>query len=94
MLLPSVPAQTTIVLPCTNPAALSVNRIAYSVIFSGITILVLFFVQPQDMFEDSGRPRHFGVGPDQTLLSVGVMTVLIASLTLFIFTWVDMVFHP
>lgn len=72
----------------------SLNRVVFSVVFCGVAVLILFYVKPPDMFDENGVPRQFGVEPDQTLLSVGSVTFLVAAITLFCFTWIDMVIGP
>lgn len=89
-----VPQHPSYTIPCTNPSARSFNRVLFSIVFSGIAVLVLFYIKPKDMFEINGKPKSFGFKQDETLLSVGVITFLISAITLFIYTWIDMVFLP
>lgn len=77
-----------------NPSTYSWQRVSYSIAFSFIAVLVLFYIQPPDMFDENGNPRGFGLEEDQTLFTAGTAISLVAGCTLFIFTWIDMVFGP
>jgi hypothetical protein len=67
------------------------DRVKYAIVFSSLTIVLLFLTKPSALFDASGHPIPFGVLPGQTLLSVGSCTVLISIIALFIFTWIDFV---
>lgn len=71
------------------------GRLVHAMVLTGLAVLVLFFLKPDSMFDPStGRPRQWGLRRGQTLLSVGAATFLTAAFTLFVFTWIDMVFAP
>lgn len=70
----------------------SASRLVYAMVFTALAVVTMFYLKPDSMFEESGRPRQFGLKPHQTLLSVGVATFLTAVFTLFVFTWIDAVF--
>lgn len=67
-----------------------VDRVKYAIVFSVLTIALLFLTKPSVAFDHTGKPIPFGVQRGQTLLSVGACTVLISVISLFIFTWIDL----
>ncbi len=67
-------------------------RVKYSVVFCTLAVLLLFLTKPRTVFHDDGTPRHFGLAPGCTLLSIGCCTVLAGTMALFAFAWIDMVF--
>jgi hypothetical protein len=70
----------------------SSDRVVYALVFSTLAVVLMFLVKPSIMFRPDGRPRPFGVGNDETMISVGLCTVAAAIASLYLFTWIDLVF--
>lgn len=68
------------------------DRVKYSAVFACLAVAMMFLVKPPWLFDATGAPKPFGLGPGQSLISVGSCTVLSAVLSLFLFTWIDLVF--
>ena len=70
-------------------------RVVYSVIFFVLVMTLLVVSKPSALFDprSEGRPRPFGTGPGHTMFTLGVVTVLLAVLSLYMFTLIDMVFR-
>lgn len=67
-------------------------RLLYSTILFTTVVLILLVLKPTIMFHEDGQPRSFGVGPNKTLMSFGTAVVLLALLSFFTFTMIDLVF--
>ena len=67
-------------------------RVVYSVIFFVLVMTLLVVSKPSALWSE-GRPRPFGTGPGHTMFPLGVATVLLAVISLYMFTLIDMVFR-
>jgi hypothetical protein len=48
--------------------------------------------KPSVMFEENGELKHFGMGNDKTLFSFGIFTVVLAVVSFYLFTLLDIIF--
>ena len=65
-------------------------RLAYSAALFALVLAAVVLARPAAVFDPAtGRPRPFGAGPGETLLSLGVVTVLAALLSAYAFLLVD-----
>lgn len=68
-------------------------RVIYSTLFFVLASVLLVLVRPRMMFDDrTGEPKPFGLGPDCTLFSLGLVIGLLAVVTFFGFGLIDMVY--
>lgn len=65
-------------------------HVMYSTAFFVLAMALIVVARPPQVFDSAGRPRPFGVGPTQTMLSLGVITVVLAILSLFFFAILDL----
>lgn len=70
------------------------SRIVYSLLFYVLTILLLIVSKPSLMFTPDGDIRPFGVGgDDRTIFSFGVFIIVLAIISFYIFSIIDLVFN-
>lgn len=55
-------------------------HVMYSVALFVLAMILLIVARPRHVFDHDGRPRPFGCGKDQTMVSLGVLTAVIAIL--------------
>lgn len=68
------------------------SRVMYSVLFFVLLILLLFISKPSVMFDEHGNFKPFGIGSEKTLFSFGVFTVVLAIVSFYVFTLLDIIF--
>jgi hypothetical protein len=70
------------------------SRVVYSILFYLLAILLLIVSKPSIIFKDNGDIRPFGVGGDEdkTLFSFGVFAMILAIVSFYIFSVIDMIF--
>lgn len=69
------------------------SRVIYSVLFYLLLMILIYVSKPPILFDEKGNVKIFGVGDDKTMFSLGVLTVVIAVLSFYIFCIIDLVFH-
>ena len=69
------------------------SRVVYSVLFYLLLMILIFVSKPSVMFDDNGNVKHFGIGDHKTVFSFGVLTVVIAAISFYIFCIIDIIFH-
>lgn len=69
------------------------HRTIYSTLFYVLTIVLIILSKPAFAFDEDGNIKAFGVGSDEkSILSLGVISSVIAILSFYIFTTIDIVF--
>ena len=68
------------------------TRVIYAVLFYILLIILIILAKPSVMFENNGSLKHFGIGEDKTMFSLGVFTVVLAVLSFYVFCMIDLVF--
>jgi hypothetical protein len=69
------------------------SRLVYSILFYGLSMLLLIVSKPDVLFDKDGTPKRFGFGPGKTLFSLGVLTVALAVLSFYTFALIDLIFQ-
>ena len=77
----------------TTAGGSQLYRVLYSSLFFIIVMLIVVTSKPSPIYDDRGTVIPFGVGPGKTLLSLGTATVLVAVLSFFLFTSLDVLFN-
>ena len=67
-------------------------RVLYSSVFFVLIMCLVFVSKPRLLFEKDGEVRAFGVGEGRTMLSLAVVTVVAAVLSMFTFSLIDLVY--
>ena len=68
------------------------QRVLYSVIFFVLFIVLIIVSRPPCVFDNQSRLKNFGIGANKTMFSLGVMTVVCAMVSFYIFAIIDLVF--
>lgn len=68
------------------------SRVLYSVIFFILLLVLLFISKPSVMFDESGDIKQFGMGTEKTLFSFGIFTAVLAIISFYVFTLLDIIF--
>ena len=68
------------------------TRIIYSILFYILLIILIIIAKPSLMFDEDGHLKTFGIGEEKTMFSLGVLTVILALLSFYIFCLIDLVF--
>lgn len=80
-------------------SSLPATRVVYSIVFFVLMMLLIIVSRPSWIFDpETGAPRPFGFSDDSdaskrrsTLFSFGVVVVLASVLSLYTFSWIDLV---
>jgi hypothetical protein len=68
------------------------RRIMYSAMFFTLAMLIVLISRPIPVFDEHGAPQRFGLGPHKTPFALGVVTVLIAVISFYVFMLIDILF--
>lgn len=68
------------------------SRVLYSVIFFILLLVLLFISKPSVMFDENGDIKQFGMGTEKTLFSFGIFTAVLAIISFYVFTLLDIIF--
>ena len=68
------------------------HRVVYSIVFYILIIVLVIVSKPPFIFE-KGQVKEFGIGPDKTIFSLGVIVVALAIISFYIFAIIDIFFH-
>ena len=66
-------------------------RVVYSCLFFVLTMALVMVARPRALFDESGRPRPFGTGPGTTVFPFGVVVVVSAVLSMYVFVMIDLI---
>lgn len=68
------------------------GRVIYSLLFFGLLMVLLYVSKPKQMFSNDGSIKPYGVGEGKTVISLGVLTVLSAICSFYVFALLDVIF--
>jgi hypothetical protein len=68
------------------------SRIVYSVLFYSLVIILIVVSRPPLIFDYDGSIKPFGVASDHTMISFGVIAVVLAILSFYVFCLIDLIF--
>lgn len=68
------------------------SRVIYSLLFSILTIILVVVSRPVSMFYPDGNIIPFGVGENTTVFSFGVFSLVLAIVSFYIFSVIDLIF--
>lgn len=68
------------------------SRVIYSLIFYVLSIILVTVVRPACMFRSNGSMIYFGVGGEHTVFPFGVFALVLAIISFYIFTVIDLIF--
>ena len=68
------------------------KRIIYNVMFFILVIVLVIVWKPSIMFDENNNIKQFGVGNDKTIFSLGCLIAIVAFVSFYIFTVIDIIF--
>ena len=77
----------------TNTNSLFNKRTIYSSLFFILVINLIFISKPAIFFETNKNIISFGVGDNKTIFSLGVIIVILAFISYYLFTFIDLIFE-
>lgn len=63
--------------------------VVYGVLLFVLLMVLLMVLRPRSVFDEESRPRLFGTGPEHTMFPLGVVTVLLATISIYSFAFLD-----
>lgn len=71
------------------------HRTVYATLFYILSIVLVMLAKPQLVFDQEGNVKQFGVGgTNKTIISLGVINGVLALVSFYIFTIIDVIFTP
>jgi hypothetical protein len=67
------------------------SRVIYSTLFFCLIMLLIAITKPKGLFDDKGRLRSFGIRSDETIMSYGSFSVILAITAHYVFSMIDLV---
>jgi hypothetical protein len=71
---------------------MKLKRLIYSVAFYVLIIMLIMVSKPSLLYDDEGEMRRFGVEKHETIFHVGVINVVIAIISFYVFAIIDYIF--
>ncbi len=68
------------------------GRVIYSLLFFGLLMMLIYVSKPPQLFSQDGTIKPYGIGEERTVISLGVLTVLSAICSFYIFALLDVIF--
>lgn len=68
------------------------GRIIYSTLLFVMLMLLTYFIKPSMMFKRDETIKPFGINKNQTIVSLGVFTIVCAILSFYMFSMIDLIF--
>ena len=68
-------------------------RIIYATLFYILLLTLVVISKPSMVFERNGSIKQFGIGNDKTMFSLGIFSAVIAIISFYTFTLIDIVFR-
>ena len=67
-------------------------RTIYATLFFIMVMALIVVAKPRPMFDHDGNVKPFGVGDDRTVFPLGVVTAVVAVVSMYVFTLIDVVY--
>jgi len=68
------------------------SRIFYAIFLYILIMTLIFLKKPSMLFEKNGEIKNFGLKKNETMYSVGVLTIVLAIVCFYLFCVIDMIF--
>jgi len=68
------------------------GRVVYSLLFFGLLMMLIYVAKPSQLFSSEGYVKPYGVGEGKTVISLGVLTVVSAICSFYVFALLDVIF--
>lgn len=68
------------------------GRIVYSILLFVLLMLLMYCMKPSMMFKRDDAIKPFGINKNQTIMSLGVFTIVCAIVSFYLFAMIDLIF--
>ena len=68
------------------------SRIFYAIFLYILIMTLIFLKKPSMLFEKNGEIKNFDLKKNETMYSVGVLTIVLAIVCFYLFCVIDMIF--
>jgi hypothetical protein len=68
------------------------GRIVYSILLFVLLMLLMYCMKPSMMFKRDDTIKPFGINKNQTIMSLGVFTIVCAIVSFYLFAMIDLIF--
>ena len=69
------------------------SRIVYSVILYTLIIILIYVSKPKLMFNENGSIKSYGIKKNETIYSLGVVSVILSVISFYFFCIIDLIFN-
>ena len=69
------------------------SRIIYSILLYVLIMSLIYVVKPKIIFNDNGSIKSYGIQKNQTMYSLGVVSVILAIVSFYFFCVIDLIFN-
>lgn len=68
-------------------------RILYAILFYILLLTIIYLKKPSMVFNHDGSFKSFGLSNDDTLYSIGTLSVVLSIVSFYIFALIDYIFN-
>lgn len=69
------------------------HRTIYATLFYILVVVLIIVSKPEFAFDSNNNIRAFGIGPNKSIVSLGVVSCVLAILSFYAFTLIDIIFQ-
>lgn len=69
------------------------SRIVYSVILYTLIMILIYVSKPKLMFNENGSIKSYGIKKNETIYSLGVVSVILSVISFYFFCIIDLIFN-
>ena len=69
------------------------SRIFYAIVLYILLMTLIFLKKPSLLFHPNGSIKSFGLNENQTIYSVGIMSIVLSVICFYIFCLIDIIFR-
>ena len=69
------------------------KRLMYTVLFFVLLIILFIVSRPKFLFDQDGNLIPFGTGEGKTIIPLGIIVIILAFVSFYMFTMIDLVFE-
>lgn len=69
------------------------SRILYAILFYILLLTIIYLNKPSMVFNENGSFKSFGLNNDDTLYSIGTLSVILSIVSFYIFALIDYIFN-
>ena len=69
------------------------SRIIYSIILYVLIMSLIYVVKPKAIFNDDDSIKSYGIKQNQTIYSLGVVSIILSIVSFYFFCIIDLIFN-